>query len=114
MEFEEVLKKTGGFGPFNKTVMMAVLALGTCRTAMAYFGHLFVLVTPFSQWCFANHNDSSDLPEINSLPKGKCQMVRASQNGYGPNASFVREDNMDCPAGWVFDSGEFFTTITME
>ncbi|CAN7997278.1 unnamed protein product, partial [Ixodes hexagonus] len=113
MEFEEVLKKTGGFGRFNRTIMMAVLALGTCRTATAYFGHLFVLVTPSSQWCVANGNFSG-LPDTKFLPRGKCQMMQLPQDGYGPNASFVREDKIECPTGWVFDSDEFFTTVTME
>ncbi|KAM7302092.1 solute carrier family 22 member 8 [Ixodes scapularis] len=113
MEFEEVLKSTGGFGSFNKTVMMAVLVLATFRTSLAYLGHLFVLVTPSSQWCFAE-DSFSGLPETTSLPKGKCQMMLPSNDGYGSNASFVREDVRECPTGWVFDSDEFFTTITME
>lgn len=113
MEFEEVLKRTGGFGSFNKTVMMAVLVLATFRTSLAYLGHLFVLVTPSSQWCFAN-DSFSGLLETTSLPKGKCQMMLHSKDDYGSNASFVREDERECPTGWIFDSDEFFTTITME
>ncbi|CAN7942504.1 unnamed protein product, partial [Ixodes pacificus] len=113
MEFEEVLKSAGGFGSFNKTVMMAVLVLASFRTSLAYLGHLFVLVTPSSQWCFAN-DSFSGLSEITSLPKGKCQMMLPSNDGYGSNANFVREDVRECPTGWVFQSDEFFTTITME
>lgn len=110
-----MLDRAGGFGFFNKTVMLGALFLATFRTALTYFGHLFVLLTPPSQWCFKNDSLSSFFLNVSTLPRGKCQVEMSSlrDGGYG-NVTFVQVDDQMCDTGWVYDPAELFTTITME
>lgn len=114
MEFERVLREIGGFGFFNKTVMVGILILGTWHTTMSYFFHLFILITPPSQWCFLNDTFPA-FEDTSSLPRGKCQMMASSQDDGGySNATSLAQDLMTCPTGWKYDNVEFFTTLTME
>ncbi|CAN7997296.1 unnamed protein product [Ixodes hexagonus] len=113
MEFERVLKEIGGFGFFNKTIMLGTLILGTWHTTMCYFFHLFILITPPSQWCFLNDTFSA-LVDTSSLPRGKCQMMVSLQDGGYSNVTSASRDLLTCPTGWKYDNKEFFTTLTME
>lgn len=112
MEFEKVLHEIGGFGLFNKTIMMAVLVLGTWHTAISYFGHIFVLTIPPTQWCFVNSSWSS--VDTATLPKGRCLMVTFADVNSPSNVTVVSGEGMTCPTGWKYDTTEFFTTIAME
>lgn len=108
-----MLVKTGGFGRFQKTVMVSALVLSGLHTALYAFGHYLILVTPLSQWCF--HNDSlPSAEEISVLPRGKCQGVVVHSGGEGhPNGTF-QQGLKACPSGWQYDTSEFFPTVTME
>ncbi|XP_040061657.1 solute carrier family 22 member 7 [Ixodes scapularis] len=113
MEFEQILHKIGGFGFFNKTIMMTVLVLGTWHTSLIFLSHFFILIPPPNQWCFLNHTWSG-FPNLTTLVKGKCQMVTSLLDDDYANASFLRRDDVKCPSEWIYDKTEFFTTITME
>lgn len=113
MDFENVLKEIGGFGFFNKTIMMVVLVLGTCHTTMFYFFHLFVLITPPTQWCLLNGTHSGQL-DTASLPRQKCQMVTSFLERDHLNVTSLTGDRMTCPTGWKYDEKEFFITVTAE
>uniref|UniRef100_A0A131XV00 Putative organic cation/carnitine transporter n=1 Tax=Ixodes ricinus TaxID=34613 RepID=A0A131XV00_IXORI len=113
MNFERVLREIGGFGFFNKTIMVGTLMLGTWHTTMCYFFHLFILIAPPSQWCFLN-DTSSTFVDMSSLPRGKCMMMVSSPDGGYSNVTFLNEDRVTCPTGWKYDNEEYFTTLTME
>ncbi|KAK8760657.1 hypothetical protein V5799_028074 [Amblyomma americanum] len=114
MEFEQVLVKTGGFGRFQKTVMVLALMLSGLHTALYAFGHYLILVTPFSQWCFHNYSVPS-AEEISALPRGRCQGVamHSAEDGHHNGTTF-QEGLKACPSGWQYDPNEFFPTVTME
>ncbi|KAL1436982.1 hypothetical protein MTO96_049002 [Rhipicephalus appendiculatus] len=107
MDFERVLVKAGGFGLFNKTVMMLVLLLSGFHTALYSLGHFLIMVTPFSQWCFQNGSVPS-LDEMSRLPKGKCQDYRDPSRMEDHNETTFRGNLQFCPAGWQYDRSEFF------
>ncbi|KAG0432242.1 hypothetical protein HPB47_021041, partial [Ixodes persulcatus] len=111
MEFERVLKEIGGFGFFNKTVMLATLVLGTWHTSMCYFGHIFVLLTAPSQWCLLNESDIATT-DWTTLPRGKCQLLVPAESG--GNATVVAKEGGSCPTGWQYDASEFFSSVPME
>ncbi|KAH7963192.1 hypothetical protein HPB52_019955 [Rhipicephalus sanguineus] len=113
MDFEQVLVKAGGFGLFNKTVMMLVLVLSGFHTALYSLGHFLIMVTPFSQWCFQNGSIPS-ADEISLLPKGKCQDLRDPSRLQDHNETTFHGNLQFCPSGWQYDRSEFFQTITME
>ncbi|KAL3219872.1 hypothetical protein MRX96_005633 [Rhipicephalus microplus] len=113
MDFEQVLVKAGGFGLFNKTVMMLVLVLSGFHTALYALGHVLILVTPFSQWCFQNGSIPS-VDEMGRLPKGKCQDLRDTSRLEDHNETRFHGNLQSCPSGWQYDRSEFFQTITME
>ncbi|KAH7964707.1 hypothetical protein HPB49_000820 [Dermacentor silvarum] len=112
MEFERVLKEVGGFGLFNKTIMVGALVLSTWNTALCYFFHVFLLIAPPSQWCFVNGTSLGDFSDASALPRRRCQMVSFSEDGV--NASVADGSAEICPTGWKFDPDEFFTSVTME
>lgn len=112
MEFERVLKEVGGFGLFNKTIMLGALVLATWNTALCYFFHVFLLIAPPSQWCFVNGTSLDDFPDASVLPRRRCQMVSLPYDT--GNASVADGGASTCPTGWKFDPTEFFTTVTME
>lgn len=112
MEFEKVLEEVGGFGLFNKTIMMLALVIATGNTAMAYFFHVFLLITPTSQWCFVNGTSPEDFADFTALPQQRCQLVGLSSDG--ANATTVDGSAHTCPTGWKFNPDEFFTSIAME
>ncbi|XP_077554863.1 solute carrier family 22 member 7-like [Haemaphysalis longicornis] len=112
MDFEKVLREVGGFGLFNKTVMFAVLILATWNTTMCFLFHVFLLVIPPSQWCFVNGTSREDFPDLNALPRSRCQLVSLSDNGF--DVTVTDGDTATCPTGWQFNPSEFFTTVAME
>ncbi|KAL1436980.1 hypothetical protein MTO96_049000 [Rhipicephalus appendiculatus] len=112
MEFERLLKEVGGFGLFNKTIMLGALVLSTWNTALCYFFHVFLLIAPPSQWCFVNGSSLEDFPDASVLPRRRCQMVSLSNDGV--NASVADGSASICSTGWKFDPTEFFTSVTME
>uniref|UniRef100_A0A2R5L9S5 Putative organic cation/carnitine transporter n=1 Tax=Ornithodoros turicata TaxID=34597 RepID=A0A2R5L9S5_9ACAR len=111
MTFEDALHEIGGYGRFNKTVLTAVVVIGTWHVTLGYFGHLFPLLTPESQWCLVggNGSDSLDLP---GMPRGPCQFVAAT-NSVSNMSAVVNKDGT-CDTGWVYDMNELFVTVTME
>ncbi|CAN7997294.1 unnamed protein product [Ixodes hexagonus] len=113
MEFERVLKEIGGFGLFNKTVMLATLVLGTWHTSIYYFGHVFVLLTAPSQWCFVN-GSALATGDRTAWPRGKCQIMLPLEAGSHANATLVNEEGRSCPTGWQFDASEFYMSAPME
>ncbi|KAH7962757.1 hypothetical protein HPB52_017818 [Rhipicephalus sanguineus] len=112
MEFERVLKEVGGFGLFNKTIMMLALVLATGNTALSYFFHVFLLIAPTSQWCFVNGTSLEDFDDFTALPQQRCQLV--SMSGDGVNITSVDGSAQTCPTGWKFNPAEFFTSVAME
>lgn len=112
MEFERVLKEVGGFGLFNKTIMLGALMLATWNTALCYFFHIFLLIAPPSQWCFVNGSSLEDFPDSSVSPRRRCQMVSLSNDGV--NATVTDGSASTCTTGWQFDPTEFFTSVTME
>ncbi|KAK8764134.1 hypothetical protein V5799_033256 [Amblyomma americanum] len=114
MEFEQVLVKTGGFGRFQKTVMVLALILSGLHTSLSAFGHYLILVTPFSQWCFHNYSAPS-AEEISALPRGRCQGVAMHSGEDGHYNGTIFQDGLKaCPSGWQYDPNEVFPTVTME
>uniref|UniRef100_A0A023GNU7 Putative synaptic vesicle transporter svop n=1 Tax=Amblyomma triste TaxID=251400 RepID=A0A023GNU7_AMBTT len=114
MEFEQVLVKTGGFGLFQRTVMVLTLILSGLHTTLYSFGHFLILVTPFSQWCFLNDTLNSTI-ELSALPRGKCQSIglASTEEGY-QNETIFQQGLQTCPSGWQYDHREFFPTATTE
>lgn len=107
-----MLREVGGFGLFNKTVMIAALILATGNTAMSFFIHVYLLVAPPSQWCFVNGTSREDFPVLNLLPRRRCQLVSLSDDGF--NMTVADGDTATCPTGWNFNPSEFFTSVAME
>ncbi|XP_077552899.1 solute carrier family 22 member 13-like [Haemaphysalis longicornis] len=112
MDFEKVLREVGGFGLFNRTVMVAALILATGNTAMSFFIHVYLLVAPPSQWCFVNGTSREDFPVLSVLPRRRCQLVSLSADGF--NVTVADGDTTTCPTGWNFNPSEFFTSVAME
>lgn len=113
MAFEQVLEGIGGFGFFNKTIMMAALVLGTWHTSLIFLSHFFVLIPPTDMWCFVNGTSSSWTAE--GLPKGECLIMHETADGNYMNVSSpLRKDKTTCPTDWAYDTTEFFVTATME
>ncbi|KAL1436979.1 hypothetical protein MTO96_048999 [Rhipicephalus appendiculatus] len=97
MEFERVLREVGGFGLFNKTIMILALVLATGNTALSYFFHVFLLIAPTSQWCFVNGTSLEDFHDVAALPQQRCQLVSMSSDGI--NAYQCRRQWPDVPNG---------------
>lgn len=113
MDFEEALNRIGGFAFFNKTVMVGTLMLTSVRTTMFYLSHLFLLLSPPSQWCFQGNASTGGVRQVSELPRGKCQMASTSvPNNDTPR--FYVDDGLSCPTGWLYDTSEVFLTGTME
>ncbi|XP_077552900.1 solute carrier family 22 member 7-like [Haemaphysalis longicornis] len=114
MDFEEVLMKAGGFGLFNKTVLVLALILSGIHTGLYSFGHFLILVAPSSEWCFLN-DTSPPREDITKLPRGKCQgAVGLIGEIYNHNHTIFLEGLKTCPTGWQYDYDEYFPTITAE
>ncbi|KAH9370779.1 hypothetical protein HPB48_014725 [Haemaphysalis longicornis] len=114
MDFEEVLMKAGGFGLFNKTVLVLALILSGIHTGLYSFGHFLILVAPSSEWCFLN-DTSPSREDITKLPRGKCQgAVGLIGEIYNHNHTIFLEGLKTCPTGWQYDYDEYFPTITAE
>lgn len=111
MAFEEALEEIGGFGLFNKTVLTALVILGTWHVTLGYFGHLFTLLTPASQWCLTNASVWSNF-SVTSMEPGECQLLYSSVSD--SNVSAVSDKGSTCPTGWMYDEKEIFVTATME
>ncbi|XP_064456920.1 uncharacterized protein LOC135367559 [Ornithodoros turicata] len=109
MSFEKVLHDIGGFGVFNRTIMAALVILGTWHTAVAYFSHLFVLLTPSGQWCFVN-GSNVEYFDLAALPHKMCQIVSTTLQ----NDSATSNIQETCVSGWIYDKDEVFLTLTME
>ncbi|XP_077554854.1 solute carrier family 22 member 7-like isoform X2 [Haemaphysalis longicornis] len=114
MEFEEVLIKAGGFGLFNKTVLVLALILSGVHTSLYSFGHFLILVAPSSQWCFLNGTLPSP-EDMTKCPRGKCRGALApSGEMYSCNETIFLEGLNTCPTGWQYDYDEYFPTVTAE
>ncbi|XP_064455832.1 organic cation transporter protein-like [Ornithodoros turicata] len=109
MSFEKVLHDIGGFGLFNRTIMVALVILSTWHATIGYFSHLFVLITPSGQWCFVNGSNLEDI-DLTALPYKKCQIVWTTLQ----NDSATSNVQETCASGWRYDKDEVFLTLTME
>ncbi|XP_064455002.1 solute carrier family 22 member 3-like [Ornithodoros turicata] len=112
MAFEDVLVDVGGYGLFQKTLLTAIVILGTWHMTLGYYGHLFSLLTPATQWCFVN-GSSVDSFNKSSLHRGACQFI-SHATSVGGNASVFVDRESTCPSGWMYDENDILLTTTME
>lgn len=112
MTFEDVLEEIGGYGLFNRTLLTAIVAVGTWQMTLGYYGHLFTLLTPASSWCVGNASERSVF-NATRLQTGPCQFVNLRSSG-DDNVSITVDKQSTCPTGWTYDDDDIFVTATME
>ena len=140
MQFDEVLKDVGGFGPFQWRIW-----LGTCL--VFFCGVMFNLAQVFlggesDHWCLAPELDAFNCTRW-SLDEAQCtettksiaiplskdsnlkyeyeNCVRYNLTGVnledwypGWNITDYTNVTMECDSGWVYDTTQFKTTIISE
>ncbi|XP_065350727.1 solute carrier family 22 member 1-like [Cloeon dipterum] len=138
-DFDDVLEHVGGFGRYQKRLIVLALPFNLVLTAV-YFGHSFVALTP-RHWCALpeleaelNISDPSDLHYVgeeggypswavpfdtldggNTKPSQctqyKVNFTQVLQSGGFPNNSWPTEP---CRHGWRYDLHHDYATIVSE
>lgn len=120
MTFEEILEEAGGFGPYQKSLVVGFFI--PCFTVFPWFSMHVIFITNIPEhWCYvpviANSNLSlatqkklirpASHPRCSMYDVDYARILRTHRSSTGPNTPIKR-----CTEGWVYDKTSYESTAT--
>lgn len=113
MDFDGALKRTGGFGRFQKILALVLLTTATMNFSFNHMSQIFLLIAPERYWCPAEVGGDEESVGRSENDSQALQKECLLKLGFGASKGNGTETEY-CPNGWVYDYEDLYPTMTTE